>query len=156
MKKKVVAALGSLIAMNVVCLGMITFAWFTSNQKADNDMVNITAISAETIDVDFKIYAWDDENKTGIECDSFKLDQYDSFITSRNANISKIIRFEIIHKKSFTEDDSFSLTIPCEGDFTVSIGGNMYVDNNISNIIKFKSKSRNRSRQGNKQICSKK
>lgn len=138
MKKRVFAALISLISMNVVCLSLLTFAWFTSNQKSENALDTITAVSSEQIAVDFKIYAWDDDNKAGIESPNFKLDQYDSFITSRNVNISKIIRFEITHKKTFTEADSFSLTVPCSGNFTIESGSETYVDNNISNIIRFR------------------
>ena len=153
MKKSVVAALSSLLAMNVVCLGMLTFAWFTANQRADNSMGQITAISDDPLDVDFEIYEYDEDNRTGRiavdkietledgtekETSRFALPQYDTFITERNTYNNKILRMEILWKSAADSSTTFSLDIPCSGDFTSKVDGVDKVTKNMSNIIGFK------------------
>ncbi|MCQ2771681.1 MAG: hypothetical protein MJ238_00170 [Bacilli bacterium] len=142
MKKSVVAALSSLLAMNVVCLGMLTFAWFTANQRADNSMGQITAISDDPLDVDFELYEYDEDNRSGRIAvdkektgDRFALPQYDTFIKDRNVHNNKILRMEIISKGDTSSDTTFNVDIPSNGDFTDS---NDHVCNNMSNIIGFK------------------
>lgn len=153
MKKKVLAALGSLIAMNVVCLSMLTFAWFTANQRADNAMNQIVAISDDPLDVDFELYEYDEDTLTGRvaidrkesledgterDISRFALPQYDTFITERNTYNNKILRIEVSWKTTADSNTKFSLDIPCSGDFTSNVGGEDKVTKNMSNIIGFK------------------
>lgn len=153
MKKRVFAALGSLIVMNFVCLSFLTFAWFTANQKVDNGMNNITAISDDPIDVSFELYEYDEDNLTGrIAVDStttdeseneitlsrFALPQYDTFITERNTYNNKIMRIEVTSKGEVDSSTKFALDIECTGSFTENVSGEEKVTRNMSNIIAFK------------------
>lgn len=148
MKKRVFAALISLISMNVVCLSLLTFAWFTANQKVDNGMSNLSAVMvSDSITYDVFRYEYgtnvvDVEGGEGTKVaqgngSSITLNSYDSVFAYRNKYSSLIMRLNVsLTETEFEGTKNLEIVLSHNTDLDNSEG--LRLSSYISSVIAIK------------------
>ena len=114
-----------------------TYAWFTANRALSVLISNVSCYDPTVKNISSEFYRWNEDKLQGekIKNKTFILEEYDSFILSRNEKIDKIIRVTIDHIAPLENDMYISLKANCGSDSI--FGDNNYVNKEISNIIQF-------------------
>ncbi|MCQ2770983.1 MAG: hypothetical protein MJ236_04205 [Clostridia bacterium] len=137
-RKKVVAAGILCLMANVFALVIGVFAWFTTTRTASDDDHSVV-FNAQDLSIEYEMYKYNPESKMGErlrEYDPlrFTLDEYDSFIVSRNEYINRIGRIDITFYKKISATTTLNVEIPCSAAYKNGTD----ILNEISNIIQFK------------------
>ena len=140
MKNK--ALKGVIVSSIMLCFSLFaaisgTVAWFASNNVVTATGISVQCTDPNIMALSYDIYYWDEdslEGKKSGEEKTYVLEQYDSFIESRNEKIDRLIRVEIYHKQPITVDQNLFINTTCFGEL---LDSKSYVLNSISNIIQF-------------------
>lgn len=140
MKNK--ALKGVIVSSIMLCFSVFaaisgTVAWFASNNVVTATGISVQCTDPNIMALSYDIYYWDEdslEGKKSGEEKTYVLEQYDSFIESRNEKIDRLIRVEIYHKQPITVDQNLFINTTCFGEL---LDSKSYVLNSISNIIQF-------------------
>ena len=140
MKNK--ALKGIIVSSIMLCFSLFaaisgTVAWFASNNVVTATGISVQCTDPNIMALSYDIYYWDEdslEGKKSGEEKTYVLEQYDSFIESRNEKIDRLIRVEIYHKQPITVDQNLFINTTCFGEL---LDSKSYVLNSISNIIQF-------------------
>ena len=140
MKNK--ALKGVIVSSIMLCFSVFaaisgTVAWFASNNVVTATGISVQCTDPNIMALSYDIYYWDEdslEGKKSGEEKTYVLEQYDSFIESRNEKIDRLIRVEIYHKQPVTVDQNLFINTTCFGEL---LDSKSYVLNSISNIIQF-------------------
>ena len=140
MKNK--ALKGVIVSSIMLCFSLFaaisgTVAWFASNNVVTATGISVQCTDPNIMALSYDIYYWDEdslEGKKSGEEKTYVLEQYDSFIESRNEKIDRLIRVEIYHKQPVTVDQNLFINTTCFGEL---LDSESYVLNSISNIIQF-------------------
>ena len=117
-----------------------TYAWFTASRALSVSISNVSCYDPTIKNISSEFYRWNEDLLRGeiildSEAQTFKLEEYDSFILSRNEKIDKIIRVTIDHIAPLENDMYISLKANCGSNSIFD--NNKYVNKQISNIIQF-------------------
>lgn len=121
-----------------------TMAWFSASTAAHSTFDNVKCIDTNVKNISYELFYYDEDLMVGKKATStneenvnmFVLDKYDSFITSRNEKIDKIMRVKIEHNFPLTDDKKIEVKAACSAN-NIFKDGSEYVDTKISNIIQF-------------------
>ena len=133
---------GVIVSSIMLCFSVFaaisgTVAWFASNNVVTATGISVQCTDPNIMALSYDIYYWDEdslEGKKSGEEKTYVLEQYDSFIESRNEKIDRLIRVEIYHKQPITVDQNLFINTTCFGEL---LDSKSYVLNSISNIIQF-------------------
>ena len=133
---------GVIVSSIMLCFSLFaaisgTVAWFASNNVVTATGISVQCTDPNIMALSYDIYYWDEdslEGKKSGEEKTYVLEQYDSFIESRNEKIDRLIRVEIYHKQPVTVDQNLFINTTCFGEL---LDSKSYVLNSISNIIQF-------------------
>lgn len=139
MKNK--ALKGVIVSSIMLCFSLFaaisgTVAWFASNNVVTATGISVQCTDPNIMALSYDIYYWDEDSLSGQksgEEKTYVLEQYDSFIESRNEKIDRLIRVEIYHKQPVTVDQKLFINTTCFGELFSGLN----VLNSISNIIQF-------------------
>ena len=121
-----------------------TYAWFSATRAVNVAVSNVSCYDPTVKNISYEFYQRNENTLEGELVDSkstnpFILDEYDSFILSRNEKIDKIIRVTVDHIAPLEKDMNISLKANCGNAeiFDKNSLDKKIVDRKISNIIQF-------------------
>lgn len=126
------------IIANIFAVITVSFAWFSAARDV-RPTGDFSVVSPEEYSIEYSIYEFNYDFTRGEEVEYFDLNNYDTYIQSRNEYNSKLIKITVDCVASAT-DSKVSIEVPCIRDFAYTPSGssNIYVGNYISNVISFK------------------
>lgn len=139
-KRRLILTAGVItLGVNLTTLFAGTWAWFNANKAVTATEMVVRAKDPNNVQIVSKrIYGWNYTTDTPEETNSFKLEPFDCFITSRNQYARKFVRLGLRYPNGISANTSLSIAVECTGNLYYTKNSTEYVDTKISNLIQFK------------------
>ena len=135
---KIIASI-SVVLFSLVATFSGAIAWFQALRDAGTNNSNFDVRKGDSINVDYELYRYDSERKTGImdeDNTNFVLPSYDTFLTSRNINNSIFLKIDIDFLTPTSQSKNIKLTASCTESY---LDNQSHVKAVSSNIVYFSS-----------------